>query len=61
MLRDVTGVEIEDNYLKVTTGYSRQDEVRKVVEGHGLTLVEILAGDLTDLYRKLVRGEGEEG
>ena len=60
MLKDVTGVEIEDNYLKVTTGYSKQDEVRKVVEGHGLTLVEVLAGNLTNLYRKLVRGEGKE-
>lgn len=61
VLGGVTGVEVEGNYLKVTTEYSKQDEVRRVAEGHGLTLVEVLAGSLTDLYRKLVRGEGREG
>jgi len=61
MLRGVAGVEIEGNCLKVMTEYGGQDEVRKVVEEHGLTLVEVLAGNLTDLYRKLVRGEGREG
>lgn len=61
MLRGVAGVEIEGNCLKVMTEYGGQDEVRKVVEEHGLILVEVLAGNLTDLYRKLVRGEGREG
>ncbi len=58
MLRGVTGVEVEGNILKVTAEYGVREKVKEVVEGHGLTLIEALAGDLADLYRRLIRGEG---
>ncbi len=60
-LRGVMSVEIEGNYLRVTAEYGKQGEVKEVIEGQGLTLVEVLASNLTDLYRKLVRGEVNEG
>lgn len=58
MLRGVISIEVEGNTLKVTAEYGVQEKVREVVEGRGLTLVEALAGDLTDLYRRLIHGKG---